>query len=245
VSLAALAARLLEGRARVLSSDVFDTLLLRDGTSETARFAEVGRLAAAELRVDPAALARLRWLAHDAAYRGVALQDPTGDAALTGIHRSMVAALGLPDSAAEVLRRTELAVDAAHLRPNTALLRVLLDAAASGTRLLVLSDTYYGETDLRTLLHRLVGGALPLSAVYSSADLNATKHSGAVFPIVTGDLGVDPAAMLHVGDHPRSDVRMPRAAGWTAVHLPRTALFGLRRSAGRLTALRQLGRRAS
>lgn len=229
-------------RPALLSTDLFDTVLLRDRTTESERFALAARRAARHLGVDPSVVARLRWSFHDNAYRAVAMERPEGDAALRDICRTMAAALGRGDDAAEVLRTTEVDTDIAHLHPNRPLLDLYDELARHGLRIVAVSDTYYGESDLRRILDEVVGPH-PLTAVYSSADIGLTKHRGRLFDEVAGREGLAPGQILHVGDHPDADVRRARAAGWTAVHLPREARHRLRKAAGRVLALDEQLRR--
>jgi predicted HAD superfamily hydrolase len=142
-----------------------------------------------------------------------------------------------------VLHETEVEVDITHLRPNRPLLALFDRAVQSGLRVVAVSDTYYGEADLRRILATVVGPH-PLSAVYSSADLRVTKHHGLIFGEVAKRENVSADQILHCGDHPDADVRRATAAGWTAVHLPRDARFRVARLAGRALSLPVQLRRA-
>ena len=62
---------------RVVSTDLFDTVLLRDATTESVRFDLSARRAAPRLGADAVALAALRWTCHDSAYRAVAVERPS------------------------------------------------------------------------------------------------------------------------------------------------------------------------
>jgi FMN phosphatase YigB (HAD superfamily) len=220
----------------MVSTDLFDTVVLRDRTTESERFALAARRAAGRLGVDPAVVARLRWSFHDDAYRAVAAERPAGDAALRDICRAMAIALGRDDDSADVLHAAEVATDIAHLRPNRSLLALYGELARRGMRIVAVSDTYYGEDDLRRILDGVVG-AHPFAAVYSSADVGLTKHQGHLFGEVAKRENLSADQILHVGDHPDADVRLARAAGWTAVHLPRNTRHRLRKVAGRVLAL--------
>jgi FMN phosphatase YigB (HAD superfamily) len=232
----ALARLVTAGRHEVISTDLFDTLLLRDHTTETYRLALSSSRAGALLGVDPDVLTRLRWSSQDVAYRAVAMERPEGEATLTAICATVATALGLGDDAARVLHDTEVDVDIAHLRANRALLALLEDATRRGLRVIAVSDTYYGEMDLHRMLAAVVGPP-PLAAVYSSADIGLTKHAGGLFDEVAKRENVVPEAIVHVGDHPDADVRQARAAGWTAVHLPRDDRHRMARRIGKALAV--------
>jgi FMN phosphatase YigB (HAD superfamily) len=220
----------------MISTDLFDTVLLRDHTIESARLATAARRAAGRLGVDAAALTRLRWSLQGQAYQAVAMERPEGEASLAAICRTAAAALGLRAEAALLLRRTELEVDAEHLRPNRPLLTVLERAASTGRRVIAVSDTHYSADDLRWLLDTVVGPH-SFAAVHSSADLGLTKHAGGIFAEVARLENVEAGRILHVGDGVGPDVRMAEAAGWTAVHLPRDRRHRAGKLAGKAIAL--------
>jgi FMN phosphatase YigB (HAD superfamily) len=241
--LAALRAAAAEPGVRLLSTDVFDTLLLRDHTGETARLAAAARLAAERLGVDARALTRLRWAFQDSAYRAVAMEDPNRDTSLTAICAAMATACGLGPEAGDVLHRAEVDVDIRHLRPHRPVLDALSRLASDGMRVIAVSDTAYSAADLRRLLDAVVGEH-PVAAVYTSADIGITKHSGALFPAVACREGLEPGQILHVGDNDHADVRMATEAGWSALHIPRSRAHRAVKVCGRLLDVGALVRRA-
>jgi len=230
-------ARALESPTKsLISTDLFDTVLLRDHTIESERLAIACLRAAAEIDIDPTALTRLRWSFHDIAYRAVAMERPLGDAALISICRAVAAALGRGEAEAQILRRTEVAIDIEHLRPNRPLVDALTRAATAGVRIIAVSDTYYAADDLRHIL-RTVVGPNPIAAVYASADLGLTKHAGGMFVEVARREGVDPEQIVHIGDSATADVEQARAAAWTAVHLPRDHAGRTKKLIGKAVAI--------
>ncbi len=220
----------------LVSTDLFDTILLRDSTTESGRLALACRRAAPLLGVDATVLTRLRWDAHDNAYRAVAIERPEGDVALSAICRTVVCVLGLGEDAAHVLHQAEVDVDIEHLRPHRALLELLTRASRSGIRVIAVSDTYYSTEDLCRMLDTVVG-VHPIAAVYSSAELGLTKHGGRMFGEVERLEDISATRILHMGDNPWSDVTMARAASWTALHVPRNHHHRAAKFAGKVKAL--------
>lgn len=243
MSFATLAETIARPECAVVSSDLFDTVLLRDHTTETQRFADVGREVGRRLGLDQDTLVSLRWTLHASGYRAVALERPLGEARLDDMARAMATAVGLDDEAARLIADVEVEVDARHLRAHRQLIEVLAAAADAGKRVVAVSDTYYSEPQLRTLLSSVVG-AHPFAAVYSSADLGATKHAGSIFDVVTASEGIAPERVVHVGDDQRADVDQPAAAGWVPVHLPRGARHLAARRVGRVRSSHLALRRA-
>lgn len=221
---------------RVLSLDVFDTVLWRDSATETERLQTAARRAATRLGADAAALTALRWLSHDNAYRAVAMDRPHGDARFDAICAATVGPLGLDDGAVETLRATELETDAEHLGAATALLAIVDSARAAGIRVIAVSDIYYSAADIELLCDRVLG-LQPFDRIYTSSDLGLTKHHGGIFAEVARREDVAGSEIVHAGDSYRSDVERARAAGWRAVHLPRGAVSSAGRLAGRLRIL--------
>jgi FMN phosphatase YigB (HAD superfamily) len=214
----------------LVSSDVFDTVLLRDASLQRERFAEAvaGPARAAGASVE--ALARARSLLHDCGYRALAVEGRGGELRLQDIAENLarLGAIGSP----EAFVAAEREADAARLTPNRPLLAFLNAAARRGKRVVATSDTWYSAADLAILLDKVVGDH-PFAAIYASCDLGATKHAGDIFSLVAGKEAIDPMRILHVGDDERADVTKARSAGWTAVHLPRPASVRLARQAHR------------
>lgn len=215
----------------LLSTDVFDTVLLRDGTTETQRLAISAKRAARALGVDPAGLRQLRWYAQEAAYRAVALTDPAGEASLGRMCAVLASSLGLDAAAVDVLRETEVDVDIEHLRPNTRLVEVLEGAKADGIRVIAVSDTIYSADDLRRIFAAMLPDGL-YDEIYTSADLDRTKHDGGIFSEISSRENIAPNTVLHIGDHAKADLRNAERAGWRAVHVPRAAPYHLQRTIG-------------
>ncbi len=218
----------------LVSVDMFDTLLLRDYSTQRGRFQDVARHLAGELgrrgySVDAATLLKLRCLVHDLAYRAVMMERPAGDATLAHMIDIQLAMLGLDQSLAGVFVEAELAVEAARLVPNNKLLGLLRSFRAAGKRLVVVSDMYFSRENLDALLRTLLHDH-PIDRIYVSADIGLTKHSGRLLSRIAELEHVAPNRILHCGDHPHADVAMSRAAGCQAVLLRRpTWVHALRR----------------
>jgi FMN phosphatase YigB (HAD superfamily) len=214
----------------LVSVDVFDTILLRDLSSQMERFAEISlRVSEAMGRGDqPDTLLRLRLSLHGLAYRAVSIERPMSDVKLTDIHRLEARLLCGDPTLAGPLHEAEMAVDRSRLTANKPLLTLLDRFAASSKRIVATSDTYYATSDVERLLECIAGGH-PIARVYSSCDLGLTKHAGGLFAEIARREGVEISRILHFGDDLRADVHMARAAGCQAVHLPRSAATRLAR----------------
>jgi hypothetical protein len=106
----------------------------------------------------------------------------------------------------------ELAVEEEVLVPVSDSLRLVRQARDSGARIVFVSDMYLPASFIRKLLidH---GIATQEDGIYVSGDVGRTKHSGDLFRHVLLEEKISPNQMSHVGDHPQSDVAVPRALG--------------------------------
>jgi predicted HAD superfamily hydrolase len=232
MSLSELAALAASPNVHLVSTDIFDTVLLRDYSTETGRLAIACRRSASSLGLDARSLTRLRWWLQVDSYRAVAVGRPSGEARLTAIYDVIAMVLDLHPGAAQVMYQIEVETDIEHLKPNRELLQLLEDIAKAGTRVVAVSDTYYSSRSLDRMLDAVVGPH-PIKTIYSSADLGLTKHVGLVFDAVATAEGVAPNSIVHVGDHYEVDVLNAQKAAWAAVHLAPIGRARLRRSARR------------
>lgn len=199
----------------LVSLDVFDTLLFRRRGSPEEVFKATARAARAEGRLDPEitddAFVVLRRQA-EARARG----RTGGEVGLSDIH----GALRLPDTDADALRRLELAAEFEAAVANPHLVGFLRDARRLGKPVVLVSDMYLGERDLRALLATIgVRAGRDYDRLYVSGDRGVSKAGGGLFRVMLADRpSVAPAAVIHVGDDTVSDKAGALAAGIRPVH---------------------------
>jgi predicted HAD superfamily hydrolase len=205
----------------IISCDVFDTLLKRNHIAETNRVRLISKRAASmlakecQVHVDPDAIWRVRSDVQHYAYRALDMTHPTGEVMFTRMIEATSTLLGLGALEAKVLARAEIAVELTQLAPNVPLLNWLKVRAAEGNKVIAISDTWHDGHTIRTLLDRVAPGN-PVAAVYTSADYDATKRSGAIFPIVVAEERLPAEMFFHIGDDEVADERMARVAGFRA-----------------------------
>lgn len=224
-----------------ISCDVFDTLLLRDDRAESSRFRTIAELVSQRLSgehgiaINPRLVWRTRIRVQQQAYRAVELANPKGDVRFTDLVAVTATMLGLEGRRAAILREAEIAVERRQLRPNQPFLAWLAEQARMGRRVIAASDTYHEGATIAHLLDTLAPEH-PVATIYTSADFNATKRSGALFPALLRAEGVRADQVLHVGDDALADVEMASAAGLKALHLVRPRHIRIRRKADAVRA---------
>ena len=128
------------GRIEVISTDVFDTLLLRTSRSERARILRGERLfsnllARRGLHITSDLLADVRLQAQRLAFRGLALRGVPGEVRLDEIVGRQLSVLGLPQSLVTERLRIEVEVEKSSLVANKYLAGILQAHRRAGARI--------------------------------------------------------------------------------------------------------------
>lgn len=202
-------------RTSVLSLDCFDTVLWRRVPKPTDLFVVLGEeLAAAghlSGHVSPVVFGRLRVAAEHAARRRRSLAGAVPEVNLEDIYRE------LPPDVADLpsadLRRAEIDLERRLTVPDPLLAEAVTALAGdAGLDVVVVSDFYFCADDLRVLLDRPELGAIAGARIVTSADAGIGKESG-LWHVLPAQFGVEPGAIVHVGNNARADLEAPRAAG--------------------------------
>ena len=223
-------------RVKLLSLDCFDTILWRRVDHPADVFYT--------LQHEPAYAAhgldaRLRVRAEQQARELAAIQRDSHEVTLDEIYRTAVP--GIATDAVVALEEAELAAEMQACHALPAAVELLRDAKARGIEVMIVSDTYLREPQLRRLLQATLPddafGAIRRIVVSSE---HGVGKAGGLFKRIRDRLHLPVARMLHVGDNPLADLHPARDAGIASLqlkHLPE-ALEARRQF--RATALRML-----
>ncbi|HKQ70363.1 MAG TPA: HAD family hydrolase [Polyangiaceae bacterium] len=203
------------GPLKVLSLDCFDTLLWRRTATPVDVFFD---LASAEPFSRLGMNAKLRMVAERTARDLARVRHGRSEVGLFDIYRA-----AFPELDAETLAdlaRAELDAEkrACYALPHTvALIRA---AKKRGLKVIVVSDTYLDERQLRSLLAATMpkGTADAIDRVFCSSHYGRSKVDG-LFIDVLKRLNVAPWAMLHVGDNRDADYLGAKGQGISSLHL--------------------------
>lgn len=199
--------------AKILSLDCFDTLLWRKTATPKDVFAVLaGNPVARRLGITP----NQRIKAAARAHRAKLLETGSGEIDIGDIYRLFTSLSGEErELLAEEEIQTEITVCFA-FSPYVDLIRL---AHARGIKVIVVSDTYLREGELRRLLARHLPPDVmqAISRIYCSVDYGTSK-SHALFQVAIRDWGVPPSQMLHIGDNDVADAEAPRRLGVRALH---------------------------
>ncbi|MCU1680547.1 MAG: family hydrolase [Amycolatopsis sp.] len=205
----------------VLSLDIFDTILWR----RTPRPADLFGLLGARLRRDgvcpawisDAAFRRMRITAeHDARCGDDALGS---EVSLFDIWRAMPLSL-FATTSLDRLVQAEVDAEREFTVVDLDIAELVQVAAKQGLPLVLISDTYFTESQLAYLLDRPELEVLKGARIFRSHQHGADKASG-LWEIVLKELGRSPDQIVHIGDNEIADVDVPAELGVRTVHFAR------------------------
>jgi FMN phosphatase YigB (HAD superfamily) len=215
----ALRMRLASLNAVQISSDVFDTLVVRPFLTPQGARAYLGHRAQRQFGVTRFAELRDRAEAKARAQAGC-------DVDLDTVYRVLATLPSAADLPLDALKALELELERHHLRPRSAVIEALT-ALRRTHPLIALSDMYLDASTLRELLPPEVTD-LP-DEWRISCETGLRKDQDALWTSLLEALNVPPARWLHIGDNEHTDIQLPQKHKLaTPVHVPRpSALLDL------------------
>ncbi|WP_421781083.1 hypothetical protein [Kiloniella litopenaei] len=218
---------------KVLSVDVFDTVLLRTTRPELQRFKDFCRLQLKYLQLgDQVSLElfyRARLKAGREAYKKANLSGGAYEARYQDIYSDVADKfssfiLGDKQRFVEKCLSLELAREAAGLKLNSSLWHFLKKKKREGIRLIYCSDMYLDGQSVKLLLESISKQTLEEELIVSS-DYQQTKRKGALFETLISFTHTVPGRILHIGDNFHSDYRKPQMCGINSYYFPRSPLW--------------------
>lgn len=201
------------GQIEILSLDCFDTLLWRKSAQPKDVFKVMQQR---PLMKEFGITAHQRINAAQRAYRESYIKHGHHQITLEQIYSKFNS---LTDQQRKLAAREELETEMAMCYPFYPVVELIRKAKALNIKVIIVSDIYLKEAELRELL----AATLPtdtyksIDMVFSSTDYQTAKSQN-LFSYVVNKTGVTPNKILHLGDHQRADFEVPRANGIRAVH---------------------------
>lgn len=192
--------------ARYLSLDCFDTLVWRNCAAPADVFADL---------TAPGGAIPVRRSAETLARNARRIADGGTETGLTDIHRALRPGGDVAGSIAE-----EIAAEHRHCFGFRPVMELIAAAKARGLQVIVVSDTYLSEAELRALIARACGAdtADAIDRIFVSSAYGVGK-AGGLFEQVLPALGCVPGAVFHLGDNQAADQEAPAALGIPCAHL--------------------------
>lgn len=200
---------------KVVSTDIFDTLLWRQAAQPADVFLIVGerlrRRGQLASRLRPEAFQKLRGHAEHQArvHRAHAFNDL--EVTLEEIYARLPDWMFTPTGRAVGID-TEVVVEHEVLVPDLDVVALLVAAKRAGKRVVAVSDTYFSEPQLRELLDQAGLDELEIDRIFSSSEHRRSKADG-LLGVMLGAMDVAGEAAVHLGDNPEADFAPAEALG--------------------------------
>ncbi len=253
---------------RSLTIDVFDTLVLRDFSSEEERFLLVAERWRAPLQQSISTLITaqeiysFRQYTRELAHRNSVWRRATGLVSAPNTEFEIRLSDWIDDILQQLMEKyrvtlspqervrisqelieIELTFETERLRPNQKLIAVLDELRRDyPVRIYLVSDMYLAGIQLAEILTRL--GVSTYDGLVTSSDVGVSKKSGRLFDLIESEgtfPGYSNAVNVHLGDRVQGDLLAPRLIGSRALLL-RTAHHARQRVAYRISRGRTLMR---
>lgn len=202
---------------KVVSFDIFDTLLFRTVEKPTDIFVKTGEKAV-EAGVLPPYLdgedyRTLRIKAEKKAREIEKKKNGTTEITYQQIFEAMPEYIGQRDQ----LQNLEYQIECESCYVNPVMMNVLEILRGRGYRIVGISDMYFSEKEIDGLLRQggFRGETFP---IYVSSEYKAAKSAGDLYDVVLGRLGLSRTELVHIGDNYNSDYLMASEKEISAIH---------------------------
>ena len=194
-------------QAKVVSFDVFDTLIFRITSSPEVIFDFVGE----QFGMD--GFRNIRIKSQQEISRIILKSGKAPHANIDEIYDYI--AKKHPGYAWEEAKKLEINMEKDAVFCNKEIFEIYQYALEKGKRVIAVSDMYFDGTMIKEMLDDC--GYNGIAKIYSSADLKKTKYERTIFAEVSSRENVKPNEIVHIGDNKKSDVELAGESGWNAV----------------------------
>lgn len=188
-------------KAKVVSFDIFDTLLVRPYVRPTDLFEHMEQIE------NIPGFAQARILAEQKSRQ---LYPNLEDISIHDIYRVI-------EEKFKRLKDVEITYESSILQVNPKVKKVYDYAVKQKKKICIISDMYLPEKVLLKILQDK--GYKNIEKIYVSSTYNKMKCSGNLFRVVLQDLKIAPKDILHIGDNIHSDFNVPMSLGISAIHI--------------------------
>ncbi len=201
---------------KVVSFDIFDTLVCRP-LFEPDDMCDIMEPEVSKIAGKRVEFRKIRKAADDIV-RASLLHG--SDVTLNAIYNEIGRLLKINRRLVNRIKDLELSFEKRILTKRAALVQEMEYAFSLGKRVVLTSDMYLSGSQLRNLLHHL--GIKAWHHIYVSSEVGLRKDAGTLFPHVLAREGVTPEELVHVGDNEHSDIQVAADIGIRTFHVKKT-----------------------
>ena len=208
-------------KVKLVSFDVFDTIVARRCGAPETMFRKIGEKLAGQgiIAIGGRAFEQMRV---DAEWRARGHKAP-GEVTLTEIYKELTSLWPLPEARLARAIQCELETEKEEIFLIPGALEMVQDVVRAGKRVAFTSDMYLPEEFLRSVLMDFAV-MRPNDALYVSSQWGVSKADGRLYRVLLREQKLLPKQVLHVGDSLNSDVEQARKLGLSALHFKRGTL---------------------
>ena len=207
---------LLDVSIKVVSFDVFDTLVVRPFYEPTDLFllldVFVNRLLNITDKVD---FKQLRiyaeWLSRQ--------NNKSEDVTLDEIYEALYKLTNFDRGKLEIIKQKEIELEIKYCKQRNFAKELFDLAKYLGKKVIITSDMYLPEDVIKVILRN--NGYDGYDKFYLSNVVGLTKATSNLFKYLVKDLNIDANQILHIGDNYHSDVQQAKSKGLQSYHLPK------------------------
>lgn len=196
---------------KIVSFDIFDTLLKRDVFLPKDVFYLVEKQYNSMQEDCKSGYAEKRRLAEKRARAESKYDEVTLD--------EIYDVIDFPEAEKRILKEIELNVESAILHRNPDILSLYKKCIDAGKLVYIVSDMYLPLNFLEKILIR--EGIKDYKKIFLSCDYRKTKRSGSLFKALCEEENISPKDMIHIGDSRYADFIGPRRIGIKGIHINR------------------------
>lgn len=213
--------KICQEKTKIVSFDIFDTLVQRPFWEPTDLFYLLGIYANRVLHVgDLLSFRDIRISAERKAREIGRLNHPSWEEiTLDDIYDVLQDWLGMTDDQRQAVENREIELELKYCHSRSYARELFQLCHALGKRIIITSDMYLPKEVVEKILARC--GYEGYDKLYLSSDVKLGKWSGNLYQHVCKDLNVSPENILHIGDTMPSDVDMAKKKGLQSFHFPK------------------------
>jgi FMN phosphatase YigB (HAD superfamily) len=199
----------------VVSFDIFDTVLRREYTEPEYAKLKLGQyLTDLDVVANPHAFVKLR---NKVEFELRQRNDFKGDVSIVDVYKTLAELWSCEEEQALEYMHLEFSFDLEQVRAKDEMLGLIYRLADLGCEIWFVSDIYYTEQQVTTMLKK-IGVTVPYR-LFVSSELGLRKDSGTMWHYIKNELNTVKLSHIHIGDNVRADAQICGDFGLTNMHV--------------------------
>lgn len=213
--------KILSPDIKIVSFDIFDTLIVRPFFEPTDLFilleSKVNKILGItdkirfkELRIEAEKMARIQNKIKNPMYEEINLDD---------IYNELQGLTGIDTHFIEEIKQEEIKLELKYCNYRNFTKEIFDLAIYLDKKIIITSDMYLPKEVIIKILEK--NGYAGFDKLYLSSEVKLTKYSSNLYKYIQKQDNIQPSEYLHIGDNYEADFIKAQNAGWQAYHLPK------------------------